>query len=153
MKRNLLLTVLLMLNTAAFAGNDSSHGNHGGNSGGGFLGNVSATAGSTATASNGPVSVSVDGDDYGHIPVSSAIAPSVSSNVTCPIVTPSSKAGSVWFFSGSGTTGTTLNAICVAFHLNQPQVVEKMTCNASKEYYEANCTCSDSCMPPEMEAK
>lgn len=87
------------------------------------------------------VSVNVEGDDYPHIPVSSAIAPSVTSNVICPIVTPSSKAGSVWFFSGSGTTGTTLNAICVAFHLNQPEVVERMTCQASKEYRDANPHC------------
>lgn len=155
MKRNLLATLMLIAATSAWATDRENEGHR--SNGAAYstsqsaavgLGGSGVGYGGSSTVGGQTVSV-IEDHDYPHIPVSSAIAPSVTSNVVCPIVTPSSKAGSVWFASASGTTGTTLNAICVAFHLNQPAVVEKMACNASKEYYEANCTCSDSCMPPE----
>ena len=64
----------------------------------------------------------------------SAIAPSVSQYSDCPIVSPASKAGSVFFFSGSGTTGTTINGICVAKYLQQEALVQQMACDGSAEY-------------------
>jgi hypothetical protein len=76
-------------------------------------------------------------------PVSSAIAPSVSSNVDCPIVSPASKAGSIWPLSLSGTTGVTLNPICVAYHLGQTKLVEEIACRQSVEYRAANANCEE----------
>ena len=69
---------------------------------------------------------------------SSAIAPSLSQYSDCPIVSPSSKAGSVFFFSGSGTTGQTINGICVAKYLNEIDVMRKIACSNSREYHDAN---------------
>ena len=68
---------------------------------------------------------------------SSAISPSLTQFDVCPIVSPSSKAASVFIASVSGTTGTTLNPICVAWHLQQPKIVHQMACNASDEYRKA----------------
>ena len=69
---------------------------------------------------------------------SSAYAPSVSQYSDCPIVSPASKAGSVFFFSGSGTTGQTINGICVAKYLNEIDVMRKIACSNSRDYHDAN---------------
>ena len=69
---------------------------------------------------------------------SSAYAPSVSQYSDCPIVSPASKAGSVFFFSGSGTTGQTINGICVAKFLGEIDVMRKIACSNSREYHDAN---------------
>ena len=69
---------------------------------------------------------------------SSAYAPSLSQYSDCPIVSPASKAGSVFFFSGSGTTGQTINGICVAKYLNEIDVMRKIACSTSREYHDAN---------------
>ena len=71
---------------------------------------------------------------------SSAIAPSLSQYSDCPIVSPASKAGSVFFFSGSGTTGQTINGICVAKFLGEIDVMRKIACSNSREYHDANIT-------------
>lgn len=68
----------------------------------------------------------------------SAIAPAVSQNTDCPIVSPASKAGSVFFFSGSGTTGTSINGICVAVYLGETDIVRKIACSNNREYHDAN---------------
>jgi len=70
-----------------------------------------------------------------------AIAPSVSHNIICPMVMQGSKAGSFFFFSGSGTHEPDLVPICIAFHLRQPDVVEAIACAGSKEYRKANGNC------------
>ena len=69
---------------------------------------------------------------------SSAIAPSLSQYSDCPIISPSSKAGSVFFLSGSGTTGQTINGICVAKYLNEIEVMRKIACSNSRDYHDAN---------------
>jgi hypothetical protein len=71
-----------------------------------------------------------------------AIAPSVSTNIICPMVMQGSKAGSVFFFSGSGTHAPDIVSLCVAWHLGQKDVVEQMTCKASKAYREVNPNCA-----------
>ena len=68
----------------------------------------------------------------------SAIAPSVSQYSDCPIVSPASKAGSVFFFSGSGTTGQTINGICVAMYLGEIDVMRKIACSNNRDYHDAN---------------
>jgi hypothetical protein len=89
-------------------------------------------------------SVNVPAPDYGDMRiVPSAIAPSVNTGVICPMVMQGSKAGSVFFFSGSGTHAPDIVPICVAWHLKQMDVVEKMTCAASKEYAKANPNCKE----------
>ena len=68
----------------------------------------------------------------------SAIAPSVSQYSDCPIVSPASKAGSVFFLSGSGTTGATINGICVAMYLGEIDVMRKIACSNNRDYHDAN---------------
>lgn len=79
--------------------------------------------------------------------VPSAIAPSVNTSIICPMVMQGSKAGSVFFFSGSGTHQPDIVPLCVAWHLKQFSVVEKMTCSASKEYAAANPACKSEKTP------
>ena len=70
-----------------------------------------------------------------------AIAPAVTNFQICPMVMQGSKAGSVFFFSGSGTHKPDIIEVCVAYQLGQLDVVERLTCNASKEYRKANPNC------------
>jgi hypothetical protein len=93
-------------------------------------------------AYGGQVTNSIEAADMGDLRiVPSAIAPSINTGVICPMVMQGSKAGSVFFFSGSGTHAPDIVPICVAWHLGQKDVVEKMTCSASKEYAKANPNC------------
>lgn len=85
--------------------------------------------------------VTVGGWDGEKNPVSSAIAPSITQNAICPIITPNSHAFQVLVFGGSTTGGQSLNAECVAWHLGQRDVLERMTCDKSAEYRKANKAC------------
>ena len=73
--------------------------------------------------------------------VPTAIAPSVNNSQICPMVMQGSKAGSVFFFSASGTHNPDIVALCVAWHLDQLDVVERITCEASPAYRRANFNC------------
>lgn len=73
--------------------------------------------------------------------VPTAIAPSVNNSQICPMVMQGSKAGSVFFFSASGTHNPDIVALCVAWHLDQLDVVERITCEASPAYRRANPNC------------
>lgn len=75
-------------------------------------------------------------------PVASAIAPSVYNSVVCPIINQSSHAAQTIIFGGSTTGIPTVNAICVAYNLNQAAVVEKMTCASDAAYRKANPNCN-----------
>lgn len=145
MKRLLLVSLLFATcNAHAFGGYNNGAPNA--NAGAIGLGvGVGVGTGGNATGVGGNVdsNVNVEAADYGDLrQVPPAIAPSVFNTNICPIVVQGSAAGSVFFFSGSGTTDPKLVAICVAYHLNQPEVVEAMTCNASKEYRQANPNCA-----------
>jgi len=74
-------------------------------------------------------------------PVASAIAPSVYNSVVCPIINQSSHAAQTIIFGGSTTGIPTVNALCVAFNLNQVDVVERMTCASDAAYKKANPNC------------
>ena len=74
--------------------------------------------------------------------VPTAIAPSVNTSIVCPMVLQGSKAGSVFFISLSGTHQADLVPICVAWHLGQKDVVERIACNASPDYAKANPGCA-----------
>ena len=153
MKQNLLLAALLAVtfNSYATERDQPNGGQATSNAAAGSL----AVAGAAALSSSGALassgggsasvgSVTVNGDDYDakRIPVSSAIAPSLTQNVICPIITPNSHAVQFLVFGGSTTGTQSLNAICVAYQLKQYIIMEKMTCAASKEYAKANPACS-----------
>lgn len=95
-------------------------------------------SGGTATVSTGGDVVSIDAEKNA---VSSAVAPTVMQSAICPIVSPSSHAVQLLVFGGSTTGGQTLNAECVAWHLGQHDVLERMTCDKSAEYRKANKKC------------
>ena len=40
--------------------------------------------------------------------------------------------------SGSGTTGQTINGICVAKLLGELEIMRKISCSKSREYHDAN---------------
>jgi hypothetical protein len=101
------------------------------------------TGGAGGNVGNTTLNNVTEASDYGDLRiVPSAIAPSVMNSVICPMVMQGSKAGSVFFFSGSGTHAPDIVPICVAWHLGQAEVVEKMTCAASAEYRKANLNCN-----------
>lgn len=87
-----------------------------------------------------------EASDYGDLRiVPSAIAPNVSSNVICPIVTQGSAAGSVFFFSGSKTTSPDINAICLAWHQNDKDLIHAIACADSSSYRKASEKLGRSC--------
>jgi hypothetical protein len=84
--------------------------------------------------------------DYGDLRiVPSAIAPSINTGVICPMVMQGSKAGSVFFFSGSGTTSPEINAICLAWHSNDKELIHAIACADSSSYRKASEKLGRSC--------
>ena len=74
-------------------------------------------------------------------PVSSAISPAVDVNIICPVITVGGHAVQFIGFGGSTTGKANVNAICMAYHLGQIDVVEKMLCATDVEYKKANVNC------------
>jgi hypothetical protein len=156
MKRNLLLAaVLAALTSTAYAtdrGSDDKQGQPQANAVAGSLAIAGAAAlsssgavgyGGNSSASIGGNSINVQGDTNDRIiPASSAVAPSVTSNTICPIISPSSHAVQFLVFGGSTTGSSTINTICVAYHMEQWAVVERMACNKDAEYRKANPNCA-----------
>jgi hypothetical protein len=107
------------------------------------LSQAGALAGANAQTGNVGVNNTIQAGDYGDLRiVPPAIAPNVNTSVICPMIVPGSKAASVFFFSGSGTHAPDIVPLCVAWHMGQTDVVERMTCAASKEYAKANPNCA-----------
>ena len=130
---NKIALALLLLSTNTFAGEHE----HGRSSNVQLQLQGQAQAQAQAQSQTGSTLVSETSNNNPRI-APSAIAPSVSQNAECPIVSPASKAGSVFFFSGSGTTGQTINGICVAVYLGEIDIVRKIACSNNREYHEAN---------------
>lgn len=106
-------------------------------------GGAGGAGGAGYGGAGGSVSYNSEAPDYGDLRiVPPAIAPSVGNNVICPMVSQGSKAGSVFFFSASGTHHPKIVDICVAWHLGQKEVVERMACNSSEAYRAANPNCT-----------
>lgn len=102
-------------------------------------GGAGGAGGSVGNVTGGSISQNADYGDLRIVPP--AIAPSINTGVICPMVMQGSKAGSVFFFSGSGTHAPDIVPLCVAWHLGQKDVVERITCQASKAYRDANPSC------------
>ena len=98
-----------------------------------------------ASANGAPTSLSSVQNSRLQIPVApSAVAPSVTQYDPCPIVSPKSHAFSFFLASVSATDGVTLNAICVAWHLKQFDMVQAMACELP-EYKKAALSVGVSC--------
>lgn len=105
-------------------------------------GGAGGLGGAGGVGNGGSATINNQASDYGDLRiVPSAIAPSVVNVNDCPLVMQGSKAGSVFFFSGSGTHSPEIVGLCVAKYLGQKDVMERMTCQASKAYREANPNC------------
>lgn len=75
-------------------------------------------------------------------PVNSAIAPTSDVNVICPVITVGGHSAQ-FVFAGVATTGkANVNALCMAYHLKQFDVVEAMLCNTDSDYKKANVNCA-----------
>lgn len=104
--------------------------------------NVHSTSnGGTSTSNSGGNSINVQGDDAKRIPVSTAIAPSVSSFVKCPIATQESKAFSMLIFSASGTTGVSFHGLCYAIERGDWETADAMMCESDRSYAKSNKNC------------
>lgn len=137
MKQTILTIALLIALNANATGYDQST-----NANAGAVALSGAISGATGgSASNGNTSAYVGGYDAEKNAVHSAIAPSITQNAICPIVTPNSHAVQFLVFGGSTTGTQSLNAICVAYHLKQYEILEQMTCAKSAEYRKANGNC------------
>ena len=101
-------------------------------------GGTSTATGGTSTATGGDTTVITES---GHHPVSSAIAPSVSNAITCPIATQESKAISLLFLSVSGTTGVMFHGLCYALERGDYATADAMMCEADRAYAKANKNC------------
>ena len=126
---NKIALALLLLSTNTFAG-EHEHGKA-------YNVQLQLQAQAQAQSQTGSTLISETSNNNPRI-APSAIAPSVSQNAECPIVSPASKAGSVFFFSGSGTTGQTINGICVAVYLGEIDIVRKIACSNNRDYHDAN---------------
>jgi hypothetical protein len=128
--KTILALLALTVSSVAFAGGNNNQNNSD------IINNTINNT--TNMASNAGNSVTVEGDSV-DIPkiASTAVAPSVSQGTTCPVISPSSKAGSVFFFSGSGTTGVTVNGICVAWHEGDKELVHQIACDSDANYRRA----------------
>jgi hypothetical protein len=111
---------------------------------------LSATQTSSVTSSvtsngatNNGNSVNVDNDT--RMPASSAIAPSVGTGNDCQIATPSSKAVSILLISVSGSTGTTINALCLAYKQGDKELTHQIACNTVPEYKKAQLQLGRTC--------
>ncbi len=139
MKHTILTIALLTaLNANATGYDQSTNANAGAVA---LSGSISSATG--GSASNGNTSAYVGGYDAEKNAVHSAIAPSITQNAICPIITPNSHAVQFLVFGGSTTGTQSLNAICVAYHLGQTVVVERMACNADAAYRKANPNCGE----------
>jgi hypothetical protein len=133
----LLLAILATSITANATGNTPQ-----GSTTNNFLNQIQGqhqTQESASNAQGGSSSVNYDNDTK--MPASSAVAPSVSSFVKCPIATQESKAFSVLIFSASGTTGVSFHGLCYAIERGDWETATKMMCDADKEYAKANAKC------------
>jgi hypothetical protein len=102
----------------------------------GAISNSSSASNATGVGGTGVVNV-----DSEKPAASSAIAPSTSSFVKCPIATQESKAISVLIFSASGTTGLKYSGLCYAIERGDWETATKMMCEADKNYAKANPKC------------
>ena len=113
---------------------------------------ATALAGAASYSEGGASSANISNNyqnqapDFGDLRiVPPAIAPSVNTGVICPIVQQGSKAGSVFFFSGSGTTSPEINAVCLAWHQNDKELIHAIACADSSSYRKASEKLGRSC--------
>jgi hypothetical protein len=149
--KNLIAVTALAFSTQALATPPMGHPLVGGNSGANANANALGLGVGIGQGGNGGIGGSVgnttlnavtESGDYRDLRiVPPAIAPSINTNIICPMVMQGSKAGSVFFFSGSGTHEPDIVPLCVAWHLGQKDVVERMACQASEAYRNANRNC------------
>lgn len=138
MKKLSLIIVLIALSFNAYASDNHQKPASSTANAGAIALSQSAAYGSAAA---GDSSAYVGGYDAEKNPVASAIAPSVTQNIICPMVSPNSHAVQFLVFGGSTTGVQSVNGICVAHHLGQTAVVEKIACAESAAYRKANKNC------------
>jgi hypothetical protein len=83
----------------------------------------------------------LNNDNDAKMSASSAIAPSVGTNNNCLIATPSSKAASILIFSASGTTGFHYSGLCLAYKMENFELVEQLMCLEDKNFAKLNPKC------------
>ena len=109
-----------------------------------------ASAGASVTNSTSVTSTQNNASQGGSVDInqertaaSSAIAPSVGTNNDCLIATPSSLAGSILIFSGSGTTGYHYSGLCLAYKMQNYELAEQLMCLQDANFRKLNAKCEN----------
>ena len=125
-----------------------AHGNDDNDAGGNALQQTQSQRqyqSSSATTNGAPTSLSSVSNSRLQIPAApSAIAPSVAQYDPCPVVSPKSHGFSTFLGGYSATDGVSMNAICIAWHLKQFDMVQAMACELP-EYKKAALSVGVSC--------
>ena len=99
---------------------------------------ASATSISKSSGGSGGSGGYVNFESHDHKqPVSSAIAPAVSINEACPVVTVGGHAAQVFGFGISTTGIPNINSFCAAMMLKQYGIAQQMLCNSDSSYRKA----------------
>lgn len=131
-KTKIVVGSLLMFAFKAFATEYNLNTHAGANA---LAGSASFANGGSVGNVNAGVTQNADYSDLRIVPP--AIAPNASSNVICPMISPRSSAFSVFFLSMSGTTGQSVNGLCVAHHSGQKEMVHQIACDEDGAYKKA----------------
>ena len=103
-----------------------------------FEAEASASSISKSAGGNGGAGGNVNYESHEHKqPVSSAIAPAVSINEVCPVVTVGGHAAQFFGFGISTTGMPSINSFCAAMMLKQYGVAQQILCNSDSTYKKA----------------
>ena len=103
-----------------------------------FEAEANATSISKSAGGNGGAGGNVNYESHDHKqPVSSAIAPAVSINEVCPVVTVGGHAAQVFGFGVSTTGVQQINAYCAAILMKEYAIARQILCNSDSSYKKA----------------
>ena len=103
-----------------------------------FEAEANATSISKSAGGNGGAGGNVNYESHDHKqPVSSAIAPAVSINEVCPVVTVGGHAAQVFGFGVSTTGVQQINAYCAAILMKEYAIARQILCNSDTSYKKA----------------
>ena len=129
--KTLTLAVLLTTSTLAFAGESEHEHENEHNWHGDFIQSQSLVGGASQQ------NAYFKGDEKKDA-VSSAIAPAVSINEQCPVITVGGHSLQL-FFMGVSTTGVPkVNPICAAILMQQPAIAQQILCDTNEDYKKAS---------------
>ena len=130
--KTLTLAVLLTTSTLAFAGEREHEHNNGSLN---QSQQQKQHQSQQQSLVGGSQSFKMDGDERA---VSSAIAPAVSINEQCPVITVGGHSLQLLFMGVSTTGVAKVNPICAAILMQQPAIAQQILCDTNEDYKKAS---------------